>query len=180
MFRTCALGGALLLLAACRSLYVPPTAGPVAKLRFQIDDSARSVSVGVWSNGFCRRPAAGMGAVGPLGAFTAAHLESERSKLQMLGGTDQVDVHRFERLVPAGRPLELEVITIVSVQFGPGIQSTTCQQDIQFTPLPERQYEVSHAVLGKSCVIVVNELVARPGGFDRLTVKDVTRNQCPR
>ncbi|WP_157636139.1 hypothetical protein [Burkholderia ubonensis] len=181
--RSCIFPFVLLLsigLSACGMLagapYVPPTEGPTAKVRFQIDTDEYFTTVHAYPEPCQKRIVRLLG-----GSRWVASGFEETSDLNMIGGHAWADSKRVERLVPANKPFTVVFSQSTAQLMGNIGTVSSCEEALIFTPVEGAQYELRQNRVGNQCFFQATRLGQASDGSvvrsripqaERLTTKE--------
>lgn len=165
-------------LSACTTTYVPPTKGPVAKLRIQVPPEDYHLRSYLWNGQACEPPKAELGVIGAPQHLRPSDVEQTKATVGMLGGRPP-STTRVEHLIPAGQPVFIQLFAALS---GSGSFShytlKVCNQTVEFVPKDGKEYEITHVPGPDGCSVALQELVPANGGFTRVPVEGVSTHQC--
>lgn len=133
--------------------YAPPTDGPTAKVRFQIDTDDYFTIVYTYLEPCQKRLIHLLG-----GSHWVRSGYEESSDLNMIGGHAWGDSKRVERLVPANKPFTV-IFSQATAQYGGAVGSiSSCGEAVVFTPVAGEQYELRQNRVGNQCFFQTSRL----------------------
>ena len=167
-----ALFGSVAALWGCTTTYTPKPNEPQARLRVVALPASQSPSGVAWSS---RLSASDLSTCPSKPTVVMRTGEISTQNVQSLGMPSPPDPTNLsaEFSVPAGRPLAFAF----GMSTRLGRQAFTCYVQVQFTPVPGRDYEVRYAVneRNETCSAPVRELRPSRTGVQRVPLVDLRK-----
>ena len=159
--------------------YLPPTDGPLAKIRMKVDHDSYAVTYDLHTQGACVRTGHTLGLVGSSEFVRNDFAQKNYVPIGMMGSASEASTYTVERTVRANAPIYLSVHAVLKTSVAvPVISSNTCSQVIEFMPIAGKEYEIRHSLSGKQCLISVDLLTIDSGTLKRAPVSDVKQHKC--